>query len=126
MSASGRNRVTKWLLIAAGSASLALGITGVFVPVLPTTPFLLLAALCYARSSARLYDKLMTSRHLGPYIKNYMENKAIEKKIKVRALAFLWIALLISFILVDNTYIRIFLPVIGSLVTLHILNLKSV
>ena len=66
----------KNLYIAAGCLSLVLGIIGIFVPVLPTTPFLLLTAWLWLRSSQRLYDWLMSHPHLGKYIRDYMENKA--------------------------------------------------
>lgn len=118
--------VIKWLLITSGTVSLVLGVTGIFLPVLPTTPFLLLAAFCYARSSRKLHDWLISRKHLGPYIHNYMEHRAIKKRVKVRAVIFLWVALILSMILVDNLYVRIILPLIGAAVTWHIASLKTI
>ena len=67
----------KTLYIALGTLSLALGILGIFLPLLPTTPFLLLTAALYFKSSPRLYNWLLNHKHLGPYIRNFRENKAI-------------------------------------------------
>ncbi|MFA7205952.1 MAG: YbaN family protein [Saccharofermentanales bacterium] len=88
--------------------------------------FLLLAAFCYARSSRKLHDWLISRKHLGSYIHNYMEHRAIKKSVKVRAVIFLWVALILSMILVDNLYVRIILPLIGAAVTWHIASLKTI
>lgn len=66
----------KTLYIALGTLSLALGILGIFLPLLPTTPFLLLTAALYFKSSPRLYNWLLNQKHLGPYIRNFRENKS--------------------------------------------------
>ena len=66
-----------------GSFFLGLGIVGVFVPLLPTTPLLLLAAALYVRSSPRLYAWLLNQKHLGPYIRNFRENRAIPLQAKI-------------------------------------------
>ena len=126
MNDTGVSGVKRLILVSAGTFCLILGVAGIFLPVLPTTPFLLLAAYCYARSSHKLHDRLMSNKHLGPYIHNYMVHKAIKKSIKIRALIFLWLTLLISFIFVDNMYVRIILPLIGVAVTLHIASLKTI
>lgn len=72
----------KTLYIALGTLSLALGILGIFLPLLPTTPFLLLTAALYFKSSPRLYNWLLNHKHLGPYIRNFRENKAIPLRAK--------------------------------------------
>jgi len=84
-----KQKLVRVVLIVAGTFSIALGILGIFVPVLPTTPFLLLAAACYARSSQRFYDWLLNNKYFGNYIRNYRERKAIPLKGKVLALALL-------------------------------------
>jgi len=71
-----KRNLIKYLLIAAGIFSTALGVIGIFVPLLPTTPLLLLAAACFMRSSDRLYTALIRHKVLGIYIKNYMDKKA--------------------------------------------------
>ena len=64
----------RYLLMVLGSVALALGVAGIFLPLLPTTPFLLLAAALYFRSSPQLYEWLLSHKHLGPYIRNFREN----------------------------------------------------
>ena len=73
----------KTLYIVLGSISLALGILGIFLPLLPTTPFLLLTAALYFKGSPRLYNWLLNHRHFGPYIRNFRENKAMPQCYKV-------------------------------------------
>lgn len=85
--------LTHSLLVIGGTLSLALGVIGVFVPLLPTTPFLLLAAFCYARSSERLYHQLMTSRWLGVYIRDYREGRGIPRRQKVITLTVMWLTM---------------------------------
>ena len=70
-----------------------IGILGIFIPVLPTTPFFLLAATLYAKSSKRFYDWLLSNRFFGKYIKNYREGKGITLKIKISTIALLWITI---------------------------------
>jgi uncharacterized membrane protein YbaN (DUF454 family) len=81
------------LLVISGTLCVALGIIGLFVPVLPTTPFLLLAAICYARSSKRLYAWLTTNRWFGDYIRNYREGRGIPLRQKAVTLALLWLTI---------------------------------
>ena len=82
------NQLLKWILITAGTIFIGIGIIGIFIPILPTTPFLLLAAACYARSSTRFYDWLINNKLIGAYIKNYREGRGIPLKIKVFTIFF--------------------------------------
>jgi len=87
---------------------LGLGIIGIFLPILPTTPFLLLAAACYARSSKRFYDWLIGNKWLGTYIRNYMEGKGIPLKVKVFTTSLLWITILFSvFLIIYDLWVKI-------------------
>jgi len=114
------------LLITAGVISIALGVLGIFLPLLPTTPFLLLAAACFMRSSRRLYDWLLTHRYLGPYIGNYRNFRAIPKRMKIILLVLLWATLGYSMIaVVENLLVCILLGAIGIGVTIHILSMKT-
>lgn len=119
------NLIKKYLYIFVGSASLALGVIGVFIPVLPTTPFLLLASFCYLRGSEGMYNWLIRHKIFGAYIYSYITYKAITKKTKISALIFLWSTLIISMLLLSTLYIRIFLIVVGVGVTLHLVGLKT-
>ena len=78
------------LLATLGTLALALGIVGIFVPLLPTTPFVLAAAACYARSSRRLHGWLLGHRRLGPCIRAFGEGRAIPRRAKALATGTLW------------------------------------
>ena len=82
--------VVKTLLAILGCIALALGIVGIFLPLLPTTPFLLLAAALWVRSSPRLYEWLITHRYFGEYIRNFRENRAIPMRAKIISIALMW------------------------------------
>ena len=114
------------LLIIAGSISLVLGIIGIFVPLLPTTPFLLLTAACFAKSSPHLHSWLLKNKWFGPYIKNYIEGKGIKLQIKIYVLILLWGTILSSVIFfVPLVWVKIFLVLIASAVTFHILKIPT-
>jgi uncharacterized membrane protein YbaN (DUF454 family) len=114
------------LLIIAGTFSLALGIIGIFVPVLPTTPFLLLAAVCYARSSQRFYGWLLNNKLFGNYIRNYLERKGVPLKVKVITIALLWIAIGTSVAFaVHILVIRLILVLIAIGVSIHVLSIRT-
>ena len=120
------NRFLRYLLISAGTIFLGFGIIGIFLPILPTTPFLLLAAACYARSSKRFYDWLMNNKWFGTYIKNYREGRGVPLKFKVFTISLLWITILISvFFVINNFWIKIILILIAIGVTIHILTIKT-
>lgn len=119
------NSLRKYLLIFLGTLSLGLGVIGVFLPVLPTTPFLLLASFCYVRSSKRMYNWLINHKIFGAYIYCYLNYKAVPKKTKIGALIFLWTTLIVSAALVPSLHVRIFLLVVGIAVTTHLVTLKT-
>lgn len=119
-------KLLKAFLIVIGFLAVGLGILGMFLPVLPTTPFLLLAAACFARSSKRFYHWLLNNKWFGSYIKNYREGKGIPLKIKILSMGFMWVTILTSSIFfLDNIYIRILLIVIAIIVTIHISLIKT-
>jgi uncharacterized membrane protein YbaN (DUF454 family) len=115
----------KILLIILGTLSLLIGIVGIVVPGLPTTPFLLLTAALYIRSSDKLYNKLISNKHLGKYIIEFQTRKALPMKTKIISLIMMWtmITLSCSFFL-ESVWIRIVviaLGIIGSVVMFFIL-----
>jgi uncharacterized membrane protein YbaN (DUF454 family) len=120
------NAFTKKLLIIFGTLSLILGIIGVVIPILPTTPFLLLSAFCYLHGSKRLYKWLLNHKFFGSYIYNYMTYKAIKRSTKIGSVLFLWISLAISIIIVQNLHVRIFLILVGIVVSIHLLMMKTI
>ena len=116
----------KTLCIILGSLSLALGIVGIFVPLLPTTPFLLLTAALYFRGSSRLYQWLLSHKYFGPYIRNYRENKAIPLRAKVYSLLLMWGSVLYGiFFLLPLTGVKILMFLVAAGVTWHILSFKT-
>ena len=118
--------IRKWLLIFVGVLSVILGTVGIVVPLLPTTPFLLLAAACFFRSSDKLYQQLITHKWFGSYIKNYRENKAIPKHAKVVILLLLWATLGYSTIVIfSSLIIRVILVSLGGGITFFILRIAT-
>ncbi|NDV80957.1 YbaN family protein [Bacteroides sp. 51] len=114
------------LYIILGSISLALGIIGIFVPLLPTTPFLLLTAALYFKGSPRLYHWLISHKYLGTYIRNFRENKAIPLRAKIISVSLVWITILYCiFFVVDPLWLKILLFCIAAGVSYHILSFKT-
>lgn len=114
------------LLIACGTLSVALGVVGIFFPVLPTTPFLLLAAVCYARSSERFYHWLLTNHWLGEYIRNYREGRGIPLKQKVLTIALLWLSIgYAALFVVPLWWVKLILFGIATGVTIHLVRTKT-
>ncbi len=103
-----------------------LGIIGILLPVMPTTPFLLLSSFCYLRSSKKLYNWLIYHRILGAYLYNYLTYKAVTRRIKVTALIFLWWGLIASMLLINHLHVRLFLGFIGIAVSIHLLMLRTI
>src|SRR3989304_4782887 len=96
------------LFVALGSIFLALGVIGIVVPGLPTTPFLLLSAACYFRSSNRLHSWLLNHKLFGRFIRDFKENKSISLRSKVISLVTMSCMILLSvFVFLDNLYIKI-------------------
>jgi hypothetical protein len=116
----------RYLLIAAGTISTGLGIIGMFVPILPTTPLLLIASACYMRSSDRFYKCLLNNRILGTYIRNYIEGRGIPVKTKIFTILLLWVTIGITVVFgVQSLVIRIVLICIAIGVTFHIGRIKK-
>lgn len=95
-----KNRIVRILYILGGTISLILGVIGIFVPGLPTTPFVLLSAALYAKSSEKLYNRLLDNKYLGPRIKSYQRQKGVTLKGKYRIIALMWTMVLISSLLI--------------------------
>ncbi|WP_455282454.1 YbaN family protein [[Eubacterium] cellulosolvens] len=116
----------RWLWIIAGSISLSLGIVGIFLPLLPTTPFLLLTAACYARGSSRLHNWLLNNKLFGKYIRNYNEGKGIPARSKVLALTLLWLTIGFSILyVIPILIVQIILLTIATLVSIYIISLPT-
>ncbi|SEE45889.1 YbaN family protein [Pseudomonas anguilliseptica] len=120
-----RNPALRYVLLAIGWLSVALGVVGIFLPVLPTTPFLLLAAACFMRSSKRFYLWLVNHRQLGPWIVDYLEGQGIPLKGKVYAIGLMWLSIGLSCYLVPLFWARAFMLTSAVLVSLYILSQKT-
>ena len=119
-------RMKKYIYIILGSLMLALGAVGIILPVLPTTPFLLVAGFFYLRSSKRLYEWLLRHRILGPYIVSYLKYKAIPRKTKISALVLLWSSLIVSMVVLASLKAGLFLAAVGVAVSVHLLSLRTI
>ncbi len=119
------NPIKKYALLAVGTVSLGLGIVGIFLPLLPTTPFLLLTSVCFVKTSKKRHQWLMNHKTFGPYIHNYIAHKAIHKRARIIALTLLWLTISLSIYIVGAYYIKILLFIIASGVTIHLMTLKT-
>ena len=116
----------KILLVVAGTLAVLLGVVGMFLPVLPTTPFLLLAAVCYARSSKRFYAWLTTNRWCGAYITNNREGRGMRLRHKVLTLLSLWLTIgSTAAFAVTRWPLRLLLLAVASAVTAHLLRIRT-
>lgn len=113
------------IYILLGTLCVAIGVIGIFVPVLPTAPLLLLAAFFYFRSSEKLYNWLLNHNILGPYIYNYITYKAIPLKTKYTIIVTIWCSLGLSIYLVDNPVVDAILVFIGLSLSAYIWSLKT-
>ena len=114
------------LLLVLGTLFVILGVVGVFLPILPTTPFLLLAAACYARSSDRFLHWLLNNRLFGDYIRNYREGRGMPRSTKLLTLVALWLTLGLSAAFATSAlWLRLLLAAVGTGVTIHLLRLKT-
>ena len=107
------NPVVRAALVVVGTAALILGVIGIFLPVLPTTPFLLVAAACYARASTRLYEWLLGQPSLGPIVAEWRRSRSLPAGAKTRALVIVIITFGVSIVLVDGMMLRIGLVLTG-------------
>jgi len=115
----------RYLLIVLGTICLAIGIVGIFTPILPTTPFLLLAAACYLRSSPRFHRWLMNNRVFGSYIRNYTTGRGIPIKVKLFTITLLWVTIGISIWATANMIVTAVLLCVAVGVTLHIVFIRA-
>ena len=114
------------LLVACGTLCVALGVIGIFLPLMPTTVFLLLAAACYARSSDRFYQKLINHRYLGAYIRNSREGRGMRRRDKAVTLVLLWISMGVTIVWTAHAlWLRLLLLAIATGVTVHVARIPA-
>jgi uncharacterized membrane protein YbaN (DUF454 family) len=122
-----RQKFVRAVFFVAGTVSLAVGTIGIVLPILPTTPLLLLALACYCRSSERMTKWVLTNRYFGSYIRRYKEGKGIPLKTKILALAALWITISYSAFFMVNKWlaVQLILFAIAIVVSIHIIKLPT-
>lgn len=121
------NPALRWTLLTSGFLATSLGVLGIFLPVLPTVPFLLLALACFARSSERFYNWLLEHAHFGPIVQPYINGCGMSRVSKVKAIALLWASIILSaFFLIELVWVRILLLVIACAVTFYLLSLPTI
>ena len=119
------SRVARVLLFTAGNISLAFGVIGIFLPLLPTTPFLLLAAACYVRSSDKFYRWLIAHPVLSKYILAYLNGEGIPRKVKRYTLLTMWLTMTISVVIVPLWQVQVLLLCIAVMVSTYIWRLPE-
>jgi uncharacterized membrane protein YbaN (DUF454 family) len=124
---SKKQRVIRALLLVAGTISLTLGAIGIILPILPTTPFLLLSAACYLRSSESMHKWLLGNRWFGEYIKNYQAGRGIPLKTKILAMTVLWGSIIFSafFVLDEILIMQVAMLLIALGVSVHLIRLPT-
>lgn len=122
-----RPKIVRAFFFAAGTVTLVLGAIGAFLPILPTTPLLLLALGCYCRSSERMTKWILTNKYFGDYIRRYKEGKGIPLKTKIIAMSLLWITISYSAFFIVNRWwiVQLILFAIATAVSTHIIKLPT-
>jgi len=121
------NIAVKAILITIGTLSITLGVIGIVVPLLPTTPLILLGAACYVKASDELYQKLIRNKWLGSYIKDFREKNGITLKNKVLSLSLMWISILGTILIFEvNFWLAAVLIVIAVTVSAYILSFDTI
>jgi uncharacterized membrane protein YbaN (DUF454 family) len=113
------------LLNVFGFLAIALGTAGVFLPLLPTTPVVLLAAGCFGSANPKMYTWLVKSKYFGEYIRNYREKTGISMQTRVRAIVFLWVTLGLSAVIFRRVHVWIILAIVGAAVSIHLLTIRG-
>ena len=121
-----KSEVLRHLLVGAGWLSLIAGVVGLFLPLIPSIPFLLFSVICFSRSSERFHSWLVEHKHLGPMLKDYLRHGAIPLRAKILAIGMIWISFPVtSFLFVEKVWLRIVLLSIAACVTLYLLVLPN-
>ena len=131
MADTDRSSMSRIFWFTLGFISMVLGLIGIPVPGLPTTPFMILAAACFAKSSQRFYDWIINNRLFGSHVKNYREGNGIPKRSKPTILATMWVFVLFAVLIAIPDDVRIskvatvFLAIIGTIFILRIPNVEN-
>lgn len=125
--APSRHRLVRWLFVGLGSLLVAVGILGIFLPLLPSTVFFLLAAGCYGKSSPGAYRWLTTNRWFGRHLRDYSEERGATVAAKVYSIGSLWLGIgLTEYLFVDNLWVRLALATVAVAVSIHLFALRTI
>jgi len=118
--------IYRYAYLVGGILLVAIGVIGIFLPVLPTTIFLILASACFVKSSPKANEWLRNHKILGVYLKNYQDKSGLTIKSKVINIIFLWITISVSaFLLTESLPIKILLFAIATGVSIHLIMIKT-
>ena len=112
-------------ILAVGFIATGLAVIGIFLPLLPTVPLLLLAAACFARSSERFHNLLLNHQKLGPMIHCYLNGQGVPLRAKITAIGLIWFSISISVFFINPFWLKFMLVIIGISVTLYLLSLAT-
>ncbi len=112
--------MVRYFLIATGWLSVVLGVIGIVVPLLPTTPFILLAAASFAKSSPRFHQWLLNHKFFGPIINSFKHGQGISRHIKIRVIIFVWLTLSFSMLMMKNFWVSVVLITMGVGLTTYL------
>ena len=119
-------KMMRGVYIVVGTIALVIGAIGLFLPVIPTTPLVILAAACYYRGSDRLHNWILSSRWFGETVKNYQEGRGLTRDTKVRAISMMWAMILISaWFFVSNLFVRVAIICVAIGVTVYLVSLPT-
>jgi len=113
------------LLNVLGFLFLGIGAVGIFMPLLPTTPFVILAAMCFSYGNRKFYMWLKRTPFFGTFVAHFEEKQGIPMSLKIKSIVFVWVSLAISMVMLQAVWAYILLSVIGTGVTVHLLMLKT-
>jgi len=117
--------IKRLIFFTLGATFLGVGVIGIVIPVLPTTPLVLASFLCFSQSSKKAEKWISNNRYFGSYIENYKTKKGVPLDVKLKSILFLWVMLIASIILMDQYSLHLLLILVGVAVTAHILSLKT-
>ena len=118
-------KLIRGLLLCAGLLALGTGLLGIFLPLLPTTPLVLLSATCFLRSSDKLYHWITKNKTFGSYIHNYLHSRTVPAKSKPISITLVWVCILLSVYFTEKTWIRILLIIVACGVSIHLMLLRT-
>lgn len=122
-----RHRLLRWAYVALGSLLVAIGILGVFLPLLPSTVFFLMAAGCYGKSSPAAYRWLTTNRWFGRHLRDYSEERGATVAAKAYSIGSLWLGIGVTeYFFIDNLWVRLTLVAVAIAVSVHLFSLRTI